>query len=289
MWGSLRRCGRLLVGLLAVTVGGFAWTACPALAGSTTSVNWSGYAAHRPGVHFRSVTGEWLVPTATCAAGSSTYSSIWIGLGGYSASSNALEQAGTEIDCSSAGRAKYFAWYELIPAVPASIQLGVRPGDLIRGTVTAAGGRVTVVLADLTDGRTFRRSFHPSQIDTTSAEWILEAPSGCTNSGRCFTLPLADFRHASLFGARAVTSGGRTGTIKSRWWNSTMITLTSQGSRFVADTANQSAQAIPSALTAGGSAFTVTYHAPAEPLASPGPFFGVRASPLLGGQLRGSP
>jgi hypothetical protein len=287
-WGSLRRRSGLRLGLLVITAAGFLGSASAALADSTTSVNWAGYAAHRSGVRFRSVTGEWRVPSASCTAGSAGYSSVWVGLGGYSTSSNALEQTGTEIDCLRTGKAHYFAWYELVPAAPHSISLSVRPGDLIRGTVSATRDRVTIALADLTDAKKFSKSFTPSQIDTTSAEWIVEAPSECANSGQCFTLPLADFGHANLSAASATTSTGRTGTIKSPWWTTTVITLRPHESRFFANMAADSAEAIPSALSAGGSAFTVTYQLttlPGGESTSPGPFFDARASRPPVGQL----
>jgi hypothetical protein len=277
----LRPRSRLLLRLLALTAGGLLSASPAALASSTTSANWSGYAAHRTGVRFRSVSGEWRVPTASCAAGSVGYSSIWVGLGGYSLNSSALEQTGSEADCTRSGQARYFAWYELVPAAPRSLSLGVRPGDLMRASVSAAATQVTIAVSDLTDRRAFRRTFHPSQLDLTSAEWIVEAPSECTGAGQCFALPLADFGQASLFAARATTTAGRAGAITSPWWNSTEITLVPHSSRLFADMADPPGEAIPSALTAGGSTFTVSYQPISQPgggSGPPGPFFRTRAS-----------
>ena len=48
------------------------------------------------------------------SAGSATYSSVWVGLGGYAQTSRALEQIGTEADCSAAGQATYSAWFEVV-------------------------------------------------------------------------------------------------------------------------------------------------------------------------------
>ncbi len=73
------------------------------------------------------MSAQWRVPTGACSNGP-TYSSIWIGLGGYSRSSNALEQTGTELDCTREGRAVYSAWYELVPAAPRDVSLGVNAG-----------------------------------------------------------------------------------------------------------------------------------------------------------------
>lgn len=272
-----------------MTAGGLLWVAPAALATSTTSANWSGYAAHRAGVRFHSVTGEWRVPTPDCVAGSPGYSSIWVGLGGYSERSTALEQAGTEIDCTQSGKAHYFDWYELVPAAPQSLSLGVKPGDLMRVSVTASGRRVTIVVSDLTDRRTFRKSFYPSKLDTTSAEWIVEVPSECTSSGRCFTLPLADFGQASLFAARATTTAGGAGAITSRRWNTTKITLQPSGPRFISEMAARAGEAVPSPLTAGGSAFTVSYEAISLPGGGSGPFVTTRASGVAAGRLMHPP
>ena len=69
---------------------------------------------------FSSVSGAWTQPAATCSRGR-TYSAVWVGLGGYSASE--LEQIGTDANCSSSNRASYGSWYELVPAAPAHLTL----------------------------------------------------------------------------------------------------------------------------------------------------------------------
>jgi hypothetical protein len=211
---------------------------------------------------------------------------MWVGLGGYYGGSSALEQTGVEVDCSSSGRGAYFAWYELVPAPPGTIPRTVRPGDLIRATVTASGGWVTITLANLTRHRRFRKSFHPGQVDTSAADWIVEAPSECTNAGQCFTLPLANFGRVSFGAARATAPPARRGAISSPWWGTTEISLVPHGSRFFAGTANGVAGAIPSPLMTGGSAFTVTFEASSHATRDAGPSFGARDSRLvLGGLL----
>jgi len=85
-WDSIsprvsRRRGLTLV-LLAFALS--AASAPAALADSTQSSNWAGYAIHRSGVSFTKVIGAWRQPSATCTAGSPAYSSAWVGLGGYS-------------------------------------------------------------------------------------------------------------------------------------------------------------------------------------------------------------
>ena len=53
---------------------------------------------------------------------------IWVGLGGYTVGSNALEQTGTAADCNGAGKATYYAWYELVPASSVTLKLKIFPG-----------------------------------------------------------------------------------------------------------------------------------------------------------------
>jgi Peptidase A4 family len=233
----------------------------PALADSTRSSNWAGYAVHKSGVSFRHVSGSWTQPTATCTAGERTYSSVWVGLGGYSERSNALEQIGTETDCSATGHAISSAWYELVPAPSRKIRMTVKPGDRLRASVDVTGHKVRLQLVDMTRHRSFTRTVTDSKLDLTSAEWILEAPSECAGNYACQTLPLANFGSATISDARAVTSTGYAAGIVSRKWVTTRITLAGGGQRrFVGDSAGAVGPvATPSALLGDGNSFTVTY------------------------------
>jgi hypothetical protein len=232
-----------------------------ALADSRQSSNWAGYAVHHTGVNFTKVVGEWVQPTATCTAGQPTYSSVWVGLGGYSVSSEALEQIGTELDCNRRGQAVSSAWYELVPAASHSVRLAVAPGDRVRATVTVNGHRVQLTLDDLTRHKSFTKSVRASVLDTTSADWIVEAPAVCFSQDSCQTLPLADFGSATFSLARAESTTGHTGTISDRSWGVSQIRLAETGRRFVASAGRSdvSASATPTSLSANGSSFTVTY------------------------------
>ena len=84
-----------------------------ALADVVSSSNWAGYAVHRSGIRFTKVLARWTQPSARCTAGHRTYSALWVGLGGYDASSDAVEQIGTEVDCTASGRVSSTAWYQL--------------------------------------------------------------------------------------------------------------------------------------------------------------------------------
>jgi hypothetical protein len=105
-------CYSLAIALLAVmTV--LAWLAAArADAISTrTSDNWAGYAVTTRSPLI-SVSGAWVQPSAACGQPFATYSAFWAGLGGFNRSSRALEQIGTEADCTAAGRQDVYAWYD---------------------------------------------------------------------------------------------------------------------------------------------------------------------------------
>jgi len=241
--------------------------AAPALADTQSSSNWSGYAVHGGGVRFRSVTGQWHVPAVSCTSIDPTYSAMWVGLGGYSADSPALEQTGTESDCDGYRHPAYTAWYELVPAPSHGIAMAVHPGDLMRATVGVTGKRVRLTLSDLTRHRSFTRTATVSSIDVSSAEWILEAPAACSSAGSgCTTLPLADFGQAAFSAARATSLSGRGGAISASRWHTTRITLTGAGRRFVSGgPALDDGGATPGSLTNQGSSFTLRYIAASAP------------------------
>jgi hypothetical protein len=243
-----------------------------AFADNSISSNWAGYAVHRSGVTFPKVSASWAQPDASCTPGRRTYSAFWVGLGGYSANSQALEQIGTEADCNSSGNAVLSAWYELVPAPSIPIRLSLAAGDLINASVTVVGHRATLSLYDATRHRGFSKTFHAPTVDLTSAEWIVEAPSACISADSCQTLPLANFGSASFDSARVQSSGGHQGAISDPAWSATKIKLTPGGRRFVTyqRPGPAAGAATPSALQIAGSSFRVTY--------SP---FALQANPFL--------
>jgi hypothetical protein len=256
---------------LAAGAAAFAFSASPALAattsvsGSGASANWAGYVAQNN--TFSSVSGSWVAPTAKCTA-ASTYSAFWVGLGGASDQSQALEQVGTQADCSASGATSYYAWYELVPAAPVRLDLAVNPGDHITGKVTVNGSNVVVALTNSTTGQSVSKTLQTDTVDTSSAEWIAEAPSACDNSGSCQPLPLANFGTVNFSDASA-TAGGHTGTITDSNWQTSVVQLdggaagASQfGPRGVAYDATGSATAQASGLSSDGSAFSVAWQSP---------------------------
>jgi hypothetical protein len=229
-----------------------------ASANTTTSDNWSGYAVHGKGAQFERVSASWRQPAGVCS-GAATYSAFWVGLGGYRLTSDALEQIGTEFDCTASGGMRLSAWYELVPAPSRVIRMRIGPGDLIRATVSVHGNQVRFRLTDRTRHETFTRRVQDRMIDVSSAEWIAEAPSQCSSSKDCHTLPLADFGEVAFSGARAETTHRRSAAIKSRLWHTTKILLGRHRPRLVAAVSGIEDDATPTALARRGRAFSVLY------------------------------
>jgi hypothetical protein len=251
------RSGSACLGAVATVL---ALAAAPAAADTVSSPNWAGYVAHGRGVGFSRVSGAWRQPSATCVPGVRSYSSIWVGLGGYSQGSNRLEQIGTELDCDATGHASSTAWFELAPAPTVPVPFAVSPGDEMSATVTVSGHRVTMAITDRTSGRSFRRTMSAAVVDVASAEWILEAPSSCIGPDACLTQPLANFGATGFTGARARSTRGHTGAIADRGWRATRLVLAP--ARMVVDyrpVSSPTGSARPTGLSAGGSAFDLSF------------------------------
>jgi Peptidase A4 family len=247
-----------------------------ALADSTDSTNWSGYVAHRAGLKFRAVTATWTQPSVTCTVGAApSASSTWVGLGGYNQSSSAIEQIGTERDCSRSGHTTSLAWYELIPAPAKPIAMQVRPGDVMFARVAVRDHVVTMKLIDRTRGKFFSKTVVDGTPDVSSAEWIVEAPSQCDFQGNCQTLPLADFGSVRVRGAAARTSAGVKAPISSALWHATSVRLLPDPG--LLDPTATAGISTPSPLFDAGSAFDVSY---SQTAASALPSM-VRASPRI--------
>lgn len=218
------------------------------------STNWAGYAV--TGRKFRSVEGRWTQPAASCQSGDVTYSAFWVGLGGFARSSYALEQTGTQANCSF-GKPSYVAWYELFPAPPVSLKLRVRPGDRMSATVTVNRRTVLIRLRDVTTGKQFTKRATMRKPDISSAEWIAEAPTGCDYAGNCLTLPLTNFGTVDFSHGTATVKGHR-GRISDPVWSATPIEL--HGDLNDPNSPSEAgANAIPGALHGDGGSFSVSW------------------------------
>ncbi len=185
-----------------------------ASAAGTVSSNWAGYAALPSAgttLALRSVSGTWQQPAATCTAGREAYSAVWVGLGGFNEGTQALEQIGSDADCTRSGRAVYSTWLELVPAAAVNLKLAVHPGDELSASVTVRAHDVLLRIRDLSTGARFSTIRRAAHIDTSSAEWIVEAPSSCSASA-CRTLALTNFGSVP-FASATVVEGDRAAAI----------------------------------------------------------------------------
>ncbi|MGD6934503.1 MAG: G1 family glutamic endopeptidase [Candidatus Bathyarchaeia archaeon] len=206
---------------------------------------WSGYIVNldlqnkSDGVS--SISASWIVPQITYSV-NDTYSSAWVGIGGYGESS--LIQAGTEQHCEN-GKIEYFAWYELLPRTIIRISnLDIQPGDKVTTTITLvddAADSWLIHVVDETEGRSFQKTV---TYDSTrkSAEWIVERP---LVNGQISTL--ANFNQATLTDCTA-TIKGETGSIK---------TFTYTPAVMVNDNDTELVEVSP--LSDDGLSFTVSY------------------------------
>jgi len=245
---------------------------------TVASSNWAGYVVGATGAGtsapttFTSVSSQWVQPAVTCAAGESSYAAFWVGLGGASDTSQALEQIGTSSDCR-AGTAAYSMWYELVPAASVKIKFKVFPGNVIAASVKVNGTQATLQIKNLTRRTKFTKKLRSSAPDLSSAEWIAEAPSACSNSGRCIQLPLANFG-TIFFSRAATTAAGHVGTIEDPNWALTAFNLIEEPSVLAGPIAAQTSPngAAPSSLSSNGASFAIAWQeaiAPPDQSSSP--------------------
>jgi hypothetical protein len=235
------------------------------------SANWSGYVVSGQATTYTSVTATWRQPTVTCGvtdAGSSA--AFWVGLGGYSQTSQALEQVGTSSDCDpDTGRPSYYAWYELVPSPSVTVKkLRIGPGDLITTSVNVVGGTtIELQVKNRTRGTVFTTRQPFSTPDLTSAEWIAEAPSNCS-SYRCRPIPLSNFGSIT-FTKIAALGNDIGGTLTANpGWTTTAIELIPDGARGFfpgpdrfGGFASSTAGALPGDATTDGRGFSVQWSA----------------------------
>jgi hypothetical protein len=266
----------VLLGLAALLAGGASPAPADAATITGTSTNWAGYVVRRTGVTFRDVSASWVVPVVDCRSGRSTSSANWVGIGGYASMSPALEQVGTESDCSASGQPKYSSWFEIVPAVASSAHLTVHPGDTVSARVTVHGKRVRLRLSNTTRGTSSSKTVNASAVDLTSAEWIVEAPSICVGTSaaaaRCMQTELSNFGTTSFSSASATSTTGHTGTVADSAWTTIALTLRGAGAGgrgghgpWGGFARASAAGATPAAPSADGSVFSVGFTNPEQP------------------------
>jgi Peptidase A4 family len=124
-----------------------------------------------------------------------------------------------------------------------------------------------VFLSDQTTGHSVLRTLHMNKPDSSSAEWIVEAPATETFGGSYQVLPLADFVKVAFRKATA-TGGGYSGGISDSQWTPTRIQLRTQstfgpgsGSGFVTGDPQAVSQQSEGASTStlSGNTFSVSW------------------------------
>src|SRR4051794_31286914 len=252
-----RRAALPLTTVAALACGAVVAVPAPAAAAraeTLLSTNWAGYAT--TGARFRSVRARWTVTKMRCTRGQSGWSAAWVGLGGFTGDGRGLEQTGTDSSCDKHGRAAYAAWYELVPAPSRRVRMRVRPGNQMSATVTVRGQRVTLTLRNRTTGKRVVRRARMKAPGIASAEWVVEAPSGCNAAHHCDVLPLGDFGTTRFTHASATGAAGHSGTISDAAWTPTRIVL-SEGASSAG--LGSGAAALPSPLSPLGASFSVAY------------------------------
>jgi hypothetical protein len=102
-------------------------------------------------------------------------------------------------------------WRESLPRERYEVPLGltIRSGDHIRARVLALGrSRYELSIANLTRHTSYAVRDTNRGLRATSAEWIVEAPTGGCPS-RCHILPLPNFGQFRFSGTWATVSGTR--------------------------------------------------------------------------------
>ena len=105
------------------------------------------------------------------------------------------------------------------------------------GKVTVNGTTVTISLSDQTTGESVTKSLQMSQPDTSSAEWIAEAPGG--SRGR---FNLAQFANIEFAADKA--------------WAGSTVYLAQTWPHYAIVMWNQYEDALPSGFNSSGTAFT---------------------------------
>ena len=200
---------------------------------------------------FNCVEATWVQPTVRCRGTTNQSAVYWVGLGGYG--QRALVQIGTESTCIG-GEALAAAWHESLPRERFSIRapLDISVGDRIWAQVRwLSGSRYRLSLVDLTTRKDFSIRVNNTTLKRTSAEWIVEAPTGGCPS-HCRTLKMPDFK-TFRFRAAWVAIGGVRRQIDSARFTHVLETMVSSAGATRAEVTSTAAD---------GSSFAVRWRRP---------------------------
>jgi hypothetical protein len=190
--------------------------------GTNQSNNWSGYnqgTLEQGGKSFHQISGTWVVPTASAhKAGENEYSASWVGIGGgcidatCMVTDSTLIQAGTSQDVDTAGRATYYAWWEIIPAPSVQVSLPVAAGDTVTVNIAETTPQLwSIGINNVTTGQSWSTTV-PYSSTYATAEWIEETPVVIDNSGAVSIGPMPDLSSVNF---DASTTNGTNAGLKS--------------------------------------------------------------------------
>jgi hypothetical protein len=246
---------------------------------SEANPRWAGYVVADPGgggLAFTSVSATWVQPRITCGVERLDSLGIWVGLGGYG--TEGLEQVGVGTTCTRGAKAVSSPWYEILPANATTIdRRRVEPGDTIKARVDVGAARTSVLISIANETRHWRfaRTVHASPLDLGSAEWIVEAPRGCTRVA-C-GLRLGNFGSVAMTKISVVANGHR-GTIRDGRWQSTALYYVPTA--WHAARTGSAAGATPERLDTPGASFRIAWRARAV---APKPATPKPQTPLVAG------
>ncbi|MCJ1413168.1 hypothetical protein MMC19_007272 [Ptychographa xylographoides] len=147
---------------------------------------WSGAVIPNPpsGQTFYTITAAWIIPnaypppTAKLAGGKfadNTYTAAaWIGLDGYG--TPGVLQCGTTSVCTVSGgnitSQSAYAWYEWFPALPITVGIAVKPGDLMQCVVCGSGPTSgSFVISNVSSGFSTPSIPRPSRPSRSRPRW----------------------------------------------------------------------------------------------------------------------
>lgn len=216
---------------------------------------WSGYVADNTrGDTYTQVTGTWDQPAIKCAGKETQIALFFVGLDGWVAPANTVEQTGTMAECFN-NNMFYYTWWQTYPGALTIVGRTVRPLDTIVATVSFNAGNFTMTVNDATTAGNNINTVQPCPVmgacARQSAEWIAEAPSG----GRGF-YPLVNFVAWNL------TAGTATSNLRAN--QPISMFPTNQLTLIAANPWGQAAGnyplATPGALNPAGDSFTGTWN-----------------------------
>ena len=197
------------------------------------------------------VKGWWQVPTYTgalCNANEFYFTVVDV----YITDSKTAENPGTAVMCYE-GVVSYWAFTEFWPTQGGYVQISsitVSPGDVISAEVKYLGsGKFTESIKDVTTGISYSKTATVKGATETTAGWIVQPPEGPVGM-----FPLADFGtvYWGVGGTNSATISRKTGPIGS------FSTVASTES--VCYPSGSPAKAVPSALSADESSFSVQWY-----------------------------